>query len=359
MRKTALYLVILGFLGFAVYYFLIKKPESPYSPTEAGFTIKDTASIGKIFIAAHDGESVTVERTDSGWMVNKQYKALKSTLDLILETFYKQYALYPVTQSAHDVAIKNLSTDGIKVEVYDRAGKKMKVFYVGGVSVNNTGTNMLLEGATQPYVIHVDGFSGYLTSRFTSKLKDWRDRTIFNIAPEEIKSVSMQYAEKPINSFTILRNNGKLVVDADTNVTRHLDPLNERRANVYLKYFGNVNCEGYLHGLGDMDSSLATAPKHSTIELHGMHGQHQRVDIFWMAINKRSKNVNVTNPDVPDDYDADRMYAVINDFKDTIMIQHFVFDRIFRKAYEFYSKDAVADPNAPKEETPKNVMMHK
>lgn len=360
MRKTLLYLVILGILGFGIYYFLYTDHDNPFKQSEAGFNIKDTASIGKMFIISNGNDGILVERTDSGWMVNKKYKALPSTLNLLLTTLHQQEALYPVPQTAAENAIKALSTDGIKVELYGRDGKKMKVFYVGGASVNNTGTNMLMEGAEKPYVVHVQNFNGFLTPRFPSSLKEWRDRTVFSIAPEEIKSVSVQYAGKPVNSFVISRDNsGKLTVAADENITKGLDSMNTRRAGVYLKYFKNVNAEGYLNGLWDMDTTLKTAPKQSSIDIVGMHGQHQHADIYWMALNRRSKNTTSANEDVPDDYDADRLYAVINNNQDTVMIQTFVFKSIFRKAYEFFQKDAAAPTQQQKYEQPKNVMMHK
>ena len=105
-----------------------------------------------------------------------------------------------------------------------------------------------------------------------------------------------------------------------------------------------------------MDTTLKTAPKQSTIDVTGIHGQHQHVDIYWMALNRRSKNINVSNPDVPDDYDADRLYAVINNGKDTVMIQQFAFRNIFHKAFEFFQKDGTR--RQPEQPAP-NVMMHK
>ena len=44
-------------------------------------------------------------------------------------------------------------------------------------------------------------------------------------------------------------------------------------------------------------------------------------------------------PGIDNRFDADRFYAVINNFKDTVIIQRFTFDKIFRKAYEFYEAD--------------------
>jgi len=360
MRKTLLYLVILALLGFGIYYFIFDNNDSPYKPAEAGFTIKDTASVGKLFLVSNNGESILAERTDSGWIVNKRYKALPSTVNLTLMTLATQAALYPVTKSAYDNVIKSLATDAIKVEVYGRDGKKMKVIYVGGNSVNNLGTNMLLEGAHTPYVVQVPGFNGYLTARYTTRMTDWRDRTIFNIPAAEIKSVSVQYpGDKAINSFEISRDNGNVVIKGDPAITKTLDSANMRRANLYLGYFSNVNCEGYLNGLPDLDTSIKTAPLQSSIEVTGLHGQRQHVEIYWMALNKRSKNVDVSDPDVPDDYDADRLYAVINNNRDTVMIQQFVFHKIFRKCYEFFQKDAPPPPKSNPKELPGNVLLKK
>ena len=77
-----------------------------------------------------------------------------------------------------------------------------------------------------------------------------------------------------------------------------------------------------------------------------------------MDINRRSKNLTVSDPNVPDDYDADRLYAVINGGKDTVMIQQYVFRKIFRKAFQFFQND---DTTSALQSTqpPRNVMMHK
>ena len=356
MRKTILYFIILALLAFSVYYFLIRTNNSnPYGIAEAGFTIKDTASIGKLFIATNEGSTITVVRTDSGWYVNNKYKALPSTLNLILITLTQQAPLYPVTKAAAENVVNALSTEGTKVEVYGKDGKKMRVFYVGGGAVNNTGTNMMIEGAQTPYVVQVPGFNGYLTSRYTANMQDWRDRTVFRIPPEEIKSVSVQYPMKPVNDFEITRDNDSVIIKANPEIMKGFDGPNTRRAKMYLKYFANVNCEGYLNGLPDMDTSLKTAPKQCIIDITGMHGQHWHLDSYWMALNKRSKNRLVSDPEVPDDYDADRLYAVINNGRDTVMIQQQAFRDIFHKAFEFFQKDGTG---AQPKETPRNVLMH-
>ncbi|NCX95210.1 MAG: hypothetical protein EBX41_02155, partial [Chitinophagia bacterium] len=127
MLKTSLYLLILAILGVAIYMFIWRTPQSPYSG-EAAFTLKDTAAIGKIFIASADGESITINKTPSGWLVNNKYKALNSMREVLFYTLYNQATLYPVTQNAVPVVVKNMATDAIKVEVYGIKGEKLKVF---------------------------------------------------------------------------------------------------------------------------------------------------------------------------------------------------------------------------------------
>lgn len=363
MRKTLLYLAILALLGTGIYYLLPgnRPSENPFDAAEAGFTIKDTGAIGRIFLAVGDGESVLVERAAHGWTVNKKYRALPGMIDLLLNTFYKQMPLYPVTQNAYENALKTMATHGTKVEVYDRAGAKMRVFYVGGTAVNNTGTNMLMEGASKPYVVESPGFVGYLTPRYSSRLRDWRDRTVFDVPAEDIKSVSVKYPRKPEKSFTVVRdNNDSVSVIADARVMNSPDGLNRNRANLYLRFFRNINCEGYLNGLEDNDTAIMTAPLHSSMELVTKAGKVQHVDIYWMAVNKRSKNQKKSDiDDLPGEYDSDRLYAVMNDYQDTVMIQQLTFGNLLRDGRDFYRKDVAPPSNgASQREIKVNVATH-
>lgn len=357
MVKTLIYFVILAILGTSIYFFIFRKEDNPYGAKEAGFTIKDTASVGKIFIVSNDNQSITAERKNGVWMLNDKMRALPSMVDLILSTVHNQEPLYPVTQSAYEAAVKNLASDGIKVELYDKNNKKITVFYVGSVSANGGGTNMLIEGAKMPYVVQTPGFSGSLRSRFSTRESDWRDRTVFNVPENDLKSVSIQYTEKPMNSFVFSKSADGYAVTGDPAVTTAVGPLNAGRAKVYASYFTDLNCEGYLNGIAGMDSTIKGATKMSSVDIETVKGVKKHADIYWMPVNKRSKNKLTGDDVVPDAFDADRMYAVINGGKDTALIQTHTFFKILRKSYEFFQKDVPkqAQPNG----APKNVLIKK
>ena len=339
MSKPIIYFLVLVLLGAGIYFLIVKKNDNPFGATEAGFTVKDTAAVYKLFIATNDNQSVTIERkSGSNWMLNGTMKALPSTVDMVLTTLLKQEAVAPVTQAAYEPVIKNLASEGVKVEVYGKDNKKMTIFYVGGPAANGNGTNMLMEGAKMPYVVQTPGFNGSLRARYTANITDWRDRAVFDVPAINLKSVSIQYADKPLNSYIFTKNGDNYSVAGDPTVTTKLGALNKAKAGVYAGYFTKVYCEGFLNGIDGMDSTIKTSDKLGTIDVESTTGEKQHADIYWMNLNRRSKNKLTGDDVIPDKYDADRMYAVINGGKDTVLIQTLTFFKLLRKSYEFFTE---------------------
>ena len=91
-------------------------------------------------------------------------------------------------QAVADV-VKDMATEGIKVEIYAKNGKALRTFYVGGSTSDDRGTFMMMENSNEPYVMHIQGFQGMLRPRFHTDEQDWRDRFVFKLKPEDIKMV--------------------------------------------------------------------------------------------------------------------------------------------------------------------------
>ncbi|MBS1588633.1 MAG: DUF4340 domain-containing protein [Bacteroidetes bacterium] len=331
--KTAIYLVLLGVLGFGVYYFVFSDQDA-FNKNEAAFTIKDTSNVGKIFLSNNEGENITLQRTDSGWYLNEKYKARVSTVNNLLSTMKQQQPLYPVPENAHNSVVKALAGSGVKVEIYNRKGNKTNTFYVGGGAYDFSGTYMLQEGAKHPYVVQIPNFRGFLTPVYSVLFDDWRDRSVMNLQPNEVKSFSIHYVDAPKHSFTI-QNGTKLEVQTDSIPATGV--LNERRVHSYLKFFADVYAEGYLNGIQGIDSTIASVPKFCTMDITAKNGWNQHIEIFKMPLNKRSKNLSTAKEG---EYDIDRFYGIINHNKDTVLLQAFTFDKFFRSGSEFFQDDA-------------------
>ena len=134
MQKTFLYLGILALLGFGVWFFLFsQKSGNLFRSQNANFGVHDTASIGKIFISANDAQTtITLERRPEGWILNNQYPVLTTTLKQLMNTLYNQKAIYPVPDVNRNDVIRGLIGGGIKTDIYDLEGRKMRTFFVGG-----------------------------------------------------------------------------------------------------------------------------------------------------------------------------------------------------------------------------------
>jgi hypothetical protein len=348
MQKTILYLAILAILGFGVWFFLFSdKSGQLFSPSDAAFTIRDTGSIGKIFISANDNpNTITLERKSEGWVLNNKYPVLQSTLRQLLRTLYQQKAAHPVPDNNRDGVIRSLIGGGIKTEVYDRDGNKMRTFFVGGEVVGFAGTAMLMAGSERPYVVQIPGFDGYLTTRYTTDLNQWRDRIVFDLEPDQIEQVSIRYAQEPLNSFTLTQQDGKVSVALDTALHYNM-PLNERRARGYLTFFSKIYSEGFATGMIGLDSLVSNMPEKATIDLRGKGGYHQQVKIIYFPIDRRSKQAHYDASSLDDNFHADRYFAILNGGKDTATVQVPTFEKIFRRGYEFFIPD-----EAPPQRTP-------
>lgn len=340
MLKTLTYILVLGVLGFGVWFFLFKDKDL-FAVDEAGFQIKDVSEIEKIYLADKKGKSIKLHKSDNGWIVNDSFKALNGMVNTLLTTFKDQEAAFPVPDQAHNSVVKTLAANSVKVEVYDARGNVMRKFYVGGQAHNDMGTYMLVEGAKRPYVVQIPVFRGYVTSRYSTEILDWRDRNIVNIPADELESVKVNYTSEDteLNSFTISRSGDK---NFQITLPPELDikaEVNQTRVQDYVKFFSKLNCEGYLVNVIDMDSIIASTQKRCNIQITTTNDKTQVVDIYWMPITKRSKNLQTQDIKTPDIYDSDRFYAVTNNYRDTAVIQRHTFDKIFRKGYEFYSTD--------------------
>jgi hypothetical protein len=87
-----------------------------------------------------------------------------------------------------------------KVKLFPRE-TLTKTYYIGDVTQDNQGTYMLMEGADEPYIVHIPGFRGFVSTRYSTVKADWRDFTVFKTPIGEIASVQVEFPLDPGQSF--------------------------------------------------------------------------------------------------------------------------------------------------------------
>ena len=288
--------------------------------TAYDFAVTDTASITKIFIADRQGNSIYLDRTEKNWQINNVHKVRKNAMEIILKTIKNISVQRPVSESSYNNVIKNLATSGVKIEIYQNQEEKpTKTYTIGNNTSDHAGTYMLLKGKEQPFVMHIIGFNGIMGPRYGLQgqkvnINAWRDKTIFNLTPQEINSVNVVNEREKNSSFTITNNNGNLTL---SNYHGELINAKQEILMTYLNNFRNINCESFK------EDEIAEKTKPAK-KLYSLIVTHQsRVDsleIYQMRekVKPRTQEEN---------YTVERMYAVLNS-GDVMLIQNYVFNKL-------------------------------
>lgn len=317
------------------------------------YTVYDTASVTKLFLADKSGHQVVLERDNNTWKVNNEYRANQNLINEMLYTLTRMRIKMPVSIKKSDNIISHMATTNTKVEIYQILPrinlfnkvklfyheKRSKVFYVGGVTQDNVGTYVLKEGGDKVYVAHLPMLNGSISSRFSANPTDWRTHSIFNVGLNDIESVKLEINDNPGNSFIIKENeryqytmnrlNGETVDFSDNKV------LN------LLSSFGDVRFEAFLY---DIDSarrdSIINSPFMHRLTLTTKDGISRSVTTFNMRANADIYDYDDEDIDNFHDMinDPDHKYALLSEGNEFVLIQDFVFGKLLKPA-DYYSKD--------------------
>lgn len=314
----------------------------------ADFQVWDTATVTKLYLAdRRDNESLLERQPDNTWTLNGEYKAHSKQIQALLTTLYKVRIKMPVSKASHDNIVKQLAVNSTKVEVYQMVPrinlfnriklfpheKRTKVFYVGDATKDSSGTFMLREGANQAYIVYIPGFRGFITTRFTAESDDWRDHGIFNASLADIQSVSIEFNREPMSSFKV-ENTGR----HQYAMTRLADnsPVTFDTLKVInlLSSFGDLRFESLLNNLIPKEriDSITQSPFLHRVTLTTKDGKTTQMTTFEKLVtNTTILEIEglVDEEGKPlDPIDHDRVYGWINDGKDLVLVQYYVFDKV-------------------------------
>lgn len=215
-------LLILLVVGAYVYFY---KLDNTASLPDRAFGVEESEDIGKIFIGHRDGDQFTLERQGNQWLVNGQYPVFPNAMVNLLDAVTRMEIEYIPTRSAVPSIVRDLATLGIKVEIFDRSGEKIRNFYIGGTDPTGRSTYMIVEGQEQPYAMYIPSWEGNLRDRFLLKTKDWRDRTVITSSPEKIAKVEIEYPRTSSAGFVLEKEEGG---QYNVSRTQGLDQREER-----------------------------------------------------------------------------------------------------------------------------------
>lgn len=345
-KNTRLLLIILVLIVVAIALFLGRR-STTFNETESRFAIDDTTSLTRFFLADKKGATVLISRDSAGgWRVNHTMKANKMIVESFLGVASQLAVESPVAEKAADRILKSMAANAVKVEIYqmkpaiDWFGLRLfvkerltRTYYVGDVTSDNIGTYMLMEGSSQPFVVYQPGFRGFVQARYFTNATDWRDHTIFATPLEQIKSVGITYPEMPQQSFTITNNGDRTLTVAGSDGTP-LSRFDTLGALAYLTAFNSVKFEAFLNDLDPhkRDSITQSQPLF-VLSLTETSGTTTTMKAWRMEVGEANTQLYGNK------FNMDRMYAMVGDENDFVMIQYFVFDKFMKGIADFAPKN--------------------
>lgn len=326
MKKNLIGLLILLILGAIAFFVYQQRGTGTIKPELHDFAVKDTANITKIFLADKGGQTILLERQSTReWTVNKDYKARKDAVDVLLKTISRVEMSAPVAKTAHDNIVKLLAGKSTKVEIY-KGDKKVKTYYVGDATRDSQGTYMLIEGSRTPFVCHIPGFMGYLSGRYMTRILEWRDSEIFTYPLSQIAEVKVEFHDEPERSFRITHSENRVVQlfqnSEKEKLVTNMDTVFVKR---YMLNYNNVRFEGIQPYDAARVDSIVHSPPYFTISVTDRKGETRTLTSFRIPADPSA----VDAEDNPLIWDVDRMHAILNgNESEILLVQYFTFDRL-------------------------------
>ncbi len=327
-----LFVVVVAAVAALTYF---KRPKGSIAARPlANFAIEDTASIDKIFIIDTDQRSVLLERTSDSryWDLNDSLKARKDAVELILKTFKRIKVKAPVPEAARENVIRLLAAGGKKVEIYQGGSKPSKTYIVGNATQDHTGTYMLLETpdggrSTEPFIVHMEGFTGFLSTRFFTDQNEWRYTGIFDYPGLKIKRIEAIHHFRPFDSFSINYKGGNDIelFDYRGEKANGFDTLGVKE---YLLLYKKAHIETWQsHLMPLQEDSLKKSQPGFTFRVHENDGDLKELSLFY----KKPVSEIYDEFDNLEQWDLARMYSLANG--EVGLAQMFVFAPFVKTTY--------------------------
>jgi len=328
-KKNIIIIGLIAILGVLAVFLISRKSNSSIKRELRDFAVEDTASIDRIFMVRKDNQQVSLTRVGDHWMVNDKYMVRPDAIDNLLKTLNRMRVKSPVSTSALDNSVRMLATRNTKVEIYQKH-KLLKTIYVGGPTQDQMGTFMMLEGSSVPFVIHLPGFVGYLSTRFFVEETAWRSTSIFKYNFKDIKSVTIMNEDNPQYSFRLTssgNNQYSLTTPDGVPLPGRLDTVGIK---FYISQFEKVNFEFIADSLpAKTKDSLLVAKPYRSLILEDNFGKVRKLVAY-----RRPGNGKEDEEGKPMVWDDARLWAHIDD-SSWVVIQYYVFNSLFANSINF------------------------
>jgi hypothetical protein len=328
-KNLILMALLLVVIAIAIYFYKQDQNSSIKGNPFTQFAIEDTSTITKIFIADHDGNTALLERSSNSrlWDLNRKYKAREDAIKNLLQVINRVRVRGNVASTARDNMMKVMASSGKKVEIYTNGeNTPSKTYYIGPNTADHTGTIMLLELADdgkspEPYICHMEGFTGFLNPRFFAQEMEWRYTGIFDYPKLEISKIEVQHSITDW-AFEINYNGGNQI--KLSHLGENISRFDTVAVKDLLLRFKKVHLESYRTFLKpEVEDSIRKSPPVVRLIVTNKKNEKEVLSLYL----KRGKENALDANGQPTPWDPEYLWGV-NEKGEVGLAQRYVFDPI-------------------------------
>jgi len=261
MKKNLLLLFTVVALATLAYFFVFQNKNSLEDlESTRNFRIENPEELGRVFIAQKGQDPIDLKLKKGTWYINDKYKANQSSINGIKDFFINNRIKFIPSKAATNNIVNEIAKIGIKVEAFDRKGKLLKSFYVGGNTPDERGSYFLMQHADQPYVLELPGMVAVLRERFLRTFDEWRSNEVFAYNTNDIVEIGVAYPKDKNYSFKIKREDGLSVEPYYPNAVNYFENPVEDLIESYVADYNFLFAEGYENNRPEKDSIMQLVP---------------------------------------------------------------------------------------------------
>ncbi len=324
MKNLRLYLILIILIIIATIFFFSNSKGS-LNLRNSSFAIESPEDITKIQISTPD-ENLILRKEFDHWKVNNKYRTPDRSIENFMVAINRIDVLSPVSKLEKEQVASILKADGILVEVFKK-NRTLKKYYVSKPEMNNSKTYMMMYKSSEPFVVRIPSFKGLVADLFVIDENFWRDKTIFDYQPQNIKNIVVEYPENMSKSFSVINyNDGTFAIQNLSNNAFVVD-FNVDKVARYFTYFQRIVFEDVVRNLDQVetDSILQTKP-FNVITVETIQGNVNKI-----AIYRKPSESEFDEFGKKAQFDYDRAYATLNNNNELIIIQYYIFDPLFKE----------------------------
>lgn len=317
---------------FASYYAFYVPKDSTFKRHDTNFSISDTSNITRVEIHGSNS-SITLEKSDTGWVCNRSKLAKKESIQLMLFALRNIKAKAPVPLLVADSLKSRMELDLNRIEVYS-GRKKIQSFCIHYTETMDLQTVGKLKKSTSLFQLEVPSYGSELTQIFTSDPLYWEEIQRWFAFRGELFAIEVEVPSNPEKSFRIDLQNPTSPNLYALYFGKRIDNLNQDRLKRYLDALFDINVEMRVANLSaNQVAEVNYTEPDFIVTLYNRSNKHATYRFIPIAIEEYIDELGR-----PVQFDLNRMYLTTSNDKNIYEIRFITFASVMKDITYFEPK---------------------